>query len=162
VLGWEGYSLHFARELARSFPRVPLPRDYGLFQEGMELGQRLINWHSFQKRYPADGSITIQGPAVPIEKGSYDPQAQRLYMAPETYAAPVSLDAWGYVVSGYEVLRQWVRRRIGLPLDLEIQSQLLDVIWAIEQTVALRPALNDFGERLLAAPHLSMQELGLV
>lgn len=43
----------------------------------------------------------------------------------------------------------------------EIQSQLLDVIWAVEQTVNLRPALNDFGERLLAAPHFSKQELGL-
>jgi hypothetical protein len=74
---------------------------------------------------------------------------------------PVSAEAWGYVVSGYEVLRQWVKRRVGLPLTLEIQSQLLDTIWAVEQTVNLRPALNDFGERLLAAPHLSIQELGL-
>jgi hypothetical protein len=41
------------------------------------------------------------------------------------------------------------------------QSQLLDVIWAVEQTVNLRPALNDFGEHLLASPHFSMQELGL-
>jgi hypothetical protein len=64
------------------------------------------------------------------------------------------------VVSGYEVLRQWVRRRIGLPLSLEIQSQLLDVIWAVEQTVSLRPSLNDFAERLLAAPHFPRQELG--
>jgi len=39
---------------------------------------------------------------------------------------------------------------------------LLDVIWAVEQTVALRPALNDFGERLLTAPHFSMPELGLI
>ena len=161
VIAWEGYSLRFAQELARSFPRVPFPRDHNLFQEGMELGQRLINWHSFQERYPGDGSLTIQGPATAIEKCDYDPQSRRLSLAAETYATPVSLDAWGYVVSGYEVLRQWVRRRIGLPLNLEIQRQLLDVIWAVEQTVNLRPALNDFGERLLAAPHFSIHELGL-
>lgn len=162
VVAWEGYSLRFARELARSFPRVPFPQDYGLFQEGAELGQRLVNWHSFRKRYPGDGSITIQGPATTIEKSAYDPKSRRLSLAVETYAAPVSPDAWGYVVSGYEVLRQWVKRRNGLPLTLEIQSQLLDVIWAVEQTVSLRPALNEFGDRLLAAPHLSIQELGLV
>lgn len=160
VLAWEGYSLRFARELARSFPRVPFPRDYALFQEGIELGQRLINWHSFRERYPGDGSLTIQGPATTIEKSEFDPQSRRLSLAAETYAMPVSLEAWGYMVSGYEVLRQWVRRRLGLPLSLEIQSQLLDVIWAVEQTVNLRPALNDFGERLLAAPHFSRQELG--
>ncbi|MFZ5449970.1 MAG: type ISP restriction/modification enzyme [Thermodesulfobacteriota bacterium] len=161
VLGWEGYSLHFARELARSFPRVPFPRDYGLFQEGRELGQRLVNLHSFRERYPGDGSLTIQGTATTIKQSDYDPQSRRLSLAVATYAAPVSPEAWGYVVSGYEVLRQWVKRRIGLPLTLEIQSQLLDVIWAVEQTVSLRPALNDFGERLLAAPHFSVQELGL-
>jgi len=160
VLGWEGYSLRFARELARSFPRVPFPRDQGLFQEGAALGQRLINLHSFQELYPGDGSITIQGTATTIEKSDYDPQNRRLSLAPQTYVAPVSPEAWGYVVSGYEVLRQWVKRRLGLPLTLEVQSRLLDVIWAVEQTVALRPALNDFGERLLTAPHFSKQELG--
>lgn len=160
VLGWEGYSLRFARELARSFPRVPFPLDYGLFKEGMELGQRLVNWHSSRELYPGDGSIIIQGPATTIEKSDYDPQNRRLSLAAETYAGPVSPEAWGYVVSGYEVLRQWVKRRISLPLTLEIQRQLLDVIWAVEQTVALRPALNDFGERLLTAPHFSKSELG--
>ncbi len=160
VLAWEGYSLRFFRELARSFPRVPFPRDFGLFHEGTELGQRLVSWHSFQEYCPA-GSITIQGPATAIEKGDYDPQSRHLYLATETYAAPVSPEAWGYVVSGYEVLRQWVKRRTGLPLTLEILSQLLDIIWAVEQTVNLRPALNDLGERLLAAPHFSVQELGL-
>jgi len=161
VLGWEGYSLRFARELVQSFPRVPFPWDYGLFQEGMELGQRLVNWHSFRECYPGDGSLTIQGPTTNIEKSDYNPQSRRLCLAAETYASPVSLDAWGYVVSGYEVLRQWVKRRAGLPLTLEIQRQLLDVIWAVERTVSLRPVLNDFGERLLAAPHFSIQELGL-
>jgi hypothetical protein len=160
VLGWEGYSLRFARELARSFPRLPFPRDEALFKEGAALGQRLVNLHSFRERYPGDGSITIQGAAATIDKNDYDPQSRRLALAGETFAAPVSPEAWGYVVSGYEVLRQWVKRRAGLPLTLEIQSQLLDVIWAVEQTVNLRPALNDFGERLLTAPHLSMQELG--
>jgi hypothetical protein len=161
VLSWEGYSLRFSRELVQSFPRVPFPRDYGLFQEGVELGQRLVNWHSFQERYPGDGSLTIQGPETTIEKSDYDPQGRRLSLAAETYVAPVSPEAWGYVVSGYEVLRQWVKRRVGLPLTLEIMIQLLDVIWAVEQTVVLRPALNEFGERLLAAPHFSRHELGL-
>ena len=128
---------------------------------GWALGRRLVNWHSFQERYPGDGSITIQGPATSIEKSEYDPQPRHLSLATETYAVPVSPEVWGYVVSGYEVLRQWVKRRVGLDLTLEIQSQLLDIIWAVEQTVNLRPALNDFGERLLAAPHLSIQELSL-
>jgi hypothetical protein len=152
--------LRFAQELARSFPRVPFPRDYVFFQEGAALGQRLINLHSFREHYPGDGSITIHGPATGIEKYDYDPQSRRLFLAAETYAAPVSPEAWGYVVSGYEVLRQWVKRRIDLPLTLEIQRQLLDVIWAVEQTVNLRQSLNDFGERLLTAPHFSKQEMG--
>jgi hypothetical protein len=71
-------------------------------------------------------------------------------------------EAWGYVVSGYEVLRQWIKWRIGLPLSLEIQSQLVDVIWAVEQIMALRPVLNDFGDACLPPPpHLSRQELRL-
>ena len=82
-------------------------------------------------------------------------------MAADTFAAPVSPEAWGYVVSGYEVLRQWVKRRAGLDLNLDLQRQLLEVIWAVEQTVAMRPALNDFGERLLAASHFNRPELGV-
>ncbi len=151
----------FAWKLARSFPRVPFLRDCGLFREGMELGQRLIAGHSFQERYPGDGSITIHGSAVTIEKSGFDPQSRRLSLAEETCVAPVSPDAWTQVVSGSEVLHPWVKRRIGLPLTLEIQSQLIDVIWAREQTVNLRPALNDFGEWLLSTPHFSRQELRL-
>ncbi|MDD3581124.1 MAG: N-6 DNA methylase [Desulfobacca sp.] len=161
VLGWEGYSLRFAQDLARSFPRVPFPRDYSLFQEGAELGQKLIAWHSFQERYPADGSITIQGSAATIDTCHYDPVTGRLYLANENFVAPVSKEAWEYVVSSYEVLSQWVKRRFHLAFTLELQRQLLEVIWALEQTVNFRPALNDFGERLLTAPHLSRYELGI-
>ncbi len=56
------------------------------------------------------------------------------------------------LVSGYEVLRQWVKRRINLPFTLELQRQLLEVIWALEQTVNLRPALRVISTALRYIP----------
>jgi hypothetical protein len=42
-------------------------------------------------------------------------------LAAETFVAPISAEAWGYEVSGYEVLPQRVKHRVGLPLTLKNQ-----------------------------------------
>ena len=123
VLSAPSYSLEFSRDLARSFPRT-----WPTFQEGVTLGQRVVRLHSFEERYPADGSLEIHGSPQHIEFAEYNPDEHRVEIAPNAWARPVSPEAWAYSVSGYQVLRQWLLRRREVPFDLSLRQELLDVI----------------------------------
>lgn len=161
VLSAPSYSLQFSGDLARSFPRVPLPRDPALFRDAVGLGERLVALHSYEARYPADGSLTIEGYPGRIELAHYDRRECRVRISSDAWVGPVSPEAWTYSVSGYEVLRQWILRRRDVPFDLSLRQQLLDVIWAIERTVELSADLDDLLERVLQGGTLSRAELGL-
>jgi predicted helicase len=161
VLSTPSYALEFSRELAQSFPRVPFPPTWEIFQEGMRIGHELVQLHSFEQTYPADGSLQLSGTSHHIEYAEYSPNDEILYIAPDAQLSPVSCIAWAYSVSGYQVLRQWLLRRRGLPLVLSLRRELLDILWVIERTVDLSDTLDDFFTRLLEGSTLTRNTLEL-
>ncbi|MFQ5894324.1 MAG: type ISP restriction/modification enzyme, partial [Nitrospinota bacterium] len=146
VLACEAYSRRFGRDLARSFPRVPFPKSTTLFSAGAALGKRLLALHTFEESYPNDGSIGLEGKPKTIGTPEYLDEPQVLLIGENARIRPVTPDAWGYQVSGYEVLRQWLERREALSLDRRMIRELFNVIWALEQTVAMRQDLETFLE----------------
>ncbi len=81
--------------------------------------------------------------------------------------APVSRAVWEFSVSGYEVLRGWLgfrmKQRSGRkssPLDeirpaawtAALTTELLELLWVLEATVAAQPELNALLSEILAAP----------
>jgi len=161
VLSAPSYSLEFSRDLARSFPRVPFPRTWLTFQDGVRLGQQLVRLHSFEEGYPADGSLQLHGSPQRIEYAEYNPDEHRVEIAPDAWVRPVSPEAWAYSVSGYQVLRQWLLRRREVPFELALRQELLDVVWIIERTVQMSGELDDLLERLLEGETLTREELAL-
>ena len=84
--------------------------------------------------------------------------------------APVSRAVWEFSVSGYEVLRGWLgfrmKQRSGRkssPLDdlrpaawtAALTTELLELLWVLEATVAAQPELNALLSEILAAPLLT-------
>ena len=87
----------------------------------------------------------------------YDEQTQTLHVGKGEFG-PVAPAVWNYSVSGLQVVKSWLdyRKREpsgkkSSPLDeirparWEFGDELLELLWVLEQTIALQPA----GERLL-------------
>ena len=81
--------------------------------------------------------------------------------------APVSRAVWEFSVSGYEVVKGWLgfrmKQRSGRkssPLDeirpaawtAALTTELLELLWVLEATVAAQPELNALLSEILAAP----------
>ena len=84
--------------------------------------------------------------------------------------APVSRTVWEFSVSGYEVVKGWLgfrmKQRSGRkssPLDeirpaawtAALTTELLELLWVLEATVAAQPELNTLLAEILAAPLLA-------
>jgi len=162
VLSAPSYSLQFSEDLAQSFPRVPFPSSSDVYQEGASLGERLMKLHTLEIEYPGDGSLSYQGQIGEIEDARYLSENERVVLTEEGAGVqPVSEEVWGYSVSGYDVLEGWIECREGFDFDQQIRTELLDVIWILEETVALSDDLDDFLGRLLEGEVLTREDLGL-
>lgn len=161
VLSAPSYTLEFAQDLARSFPRIPFPRDRATYEDAVGLGEVLLALHTFEEAYPADGSLQIVGSPESINRVVYDTDREQIVIGEEAFVGPVSSQAWNYRVSGYEVLREWIERRQDLSeFTLELRQEMLDVIWAVERTVRLGPDLDSLLSDLLSGGTLTRDELG--
>ena len=83
--------------------------------------------------------------------------------------APVSRAVWEFSVSGYEVVKSWLgfrmKKRSGRkssPLDdirpaawtAPLTTELLELLWVLEATVAAQPELNALLSEILTSPLL--------
>lgn len=88
--------------------------------------------------------------------------------------APVSRAVWEFSVSGYEVVRGWLGFRMKVrsgrkssPLDeirpsawdATLTTELLELLWVLEATVAMQPELDTLLADVLAGPLFAANEL---
>jgi predicted helicase len=155
VLAAPSYTRRFAEELRTPGPRVPLPIDGATFSRGAKLGQRLLDVQTYRR--VASGRARVQqgiGEAVPMRSG-YDAAQASVWLG-EGFVGPVGQEVWGYSVSGYHVISNWLRRRLPRrgrrksPLDAvgptrwdpSLTHELLELVWLVEATVELGPELD--------------------
>jgi len=187
VLASPGYVERFSEELTIPGPRIPLTRDRALFTEAVELGRRLIWRHTYGTRFVPGGErpgVVPQGSARAIvavpdiaadypERFSYDEASQTIHVGKGAFG-PVAPEVWAFSVSGFEVVRSWLAYRMkegagrrSSPLD-EIRperwtpaftEEFLELLWVLEATVAIYPALESLLGRVVAGPAFSAAEL---
>jgi hypothetical protein len=175
-------TLAWIAAVARPGPRgcaVPLPRNIGLWKDGLTLGRRSLWLHTRGARFadPADARDTdrlrLPGgsrpyvraplPTVPQpDELAYDPQEQSLWIG-AGQIAPVSPGAWELTAGGVRVLEAWYGRRTaaGEPGSLEAlrpaawtratTSELLELVSVLTLLARLRGEQKDFDARLTAA-----------
>lgn len=163
VLSSSGFTNRYWDELEQPGLRVPVTADSELFNEGVRLGRTLLNLHTFGERFreatagEAGGHARIEepiGPEMP-EEVVYDEVDKRLVVG-KGVIAPVAEDVWAFEISGLQVLRSWVRGRLNRAVGragssssaldavrpeqwtAELDDELLEVIWALEATLAHR------------------------
>lgn len=181
LLGHSHYTKTFWEHLETPGPRVPLTAKRELFDRGVALGRKLMGLHTYGARgeRPAlTGSARLTHPVGPdMPQGFvYDEQAQQLRVGPGV-VQPISSEVYGYSVSSFEVVRNWLRGRLRdpvgkartskSPLDHirpntwseELDSELLELLWTIEALLHLETSQANLLSEVLGGPTVNAATL---
>lgn len=162
VLSSPAYVKRFWDELDQPGPRLPITKNFDLFEEMAAAGRLGFYIHTQGHRFhvpdsrPPTGSgkaklVKRIGDTIP-DSFDYDEEAQRLIVG-DGSIAPVSPAIWAFEVSGWRVLWHWLSNRLRessgrarsseSPLDQirpttwphEYTVELLELIWTLERTI---------------------------
>ena len=167
-------------------PRVPLTTDASLFSQGRDLGRHLLRLHTYGEFSGGDSKIpsgaarcVVPVPDEPADYPdtfAYEPESQTLIVG-EGRFSPLAPDVWEYEVSGLRVVHSWLGYRMKEPAgrrsspldDINPESwppsyttELLELLWVLEGTVAFHPGQEKLLDAVLAGPVLTADELGPV
>jgi Type ISP C-terminal specificity domain len=162
LLSAPSYTRQFAEELRTPGPRVPLVVDAATFSRAVGLGQKLLAVHTYQSVTPGRARVVHEVGAPPPTRFRYD-AAQACVWLGDGCFGPVTADVWASSVSGYPVVRSWLRRRVRRsaksPLDAigpvawdaRLTRELLELLWLIEYTLELGPELDAVLDQAVAS-----------
>lgn len=168
VLAQPAYVERFWDALELPPPRLPLTKNKKLFLQLADHGSRLLNLHTYGRRFGRSDKGYIEAGSARCMVGispdgfevfSYDLETKALRVGDGEFS-PVAPEVWEYSVSGLQVVKSWLgyrkRKRSGRkssPLDdirperweSKMTEELLELLWVLEGTLDLQPE----GERLL-------------
>ena len=72
----------------------------------------------------------------------YDAGAQRVYINPAQYFAPVPPEVWQYRVGGYQVCEKWLKDRRERRLELEDVRTYCLIVTALGHTIELQQEID--------------------
>jgi len=187
LLASPAYTEQFSEELSIPGPRLPLTKDYGLFQQAVEAGKRLIWLHTYGERFIPEGERPGQIPqgtarcrrGIPTSPEGYPEifkygEAERILRVGEGEFIPVAPEVWNFSVSGLEVVKNWLdyRKKAGAgrrssPLDeirperwtAQMTQELLELLWVLEHTLAAYPDLEAILEGVVQSECFTEDEL---
>ena len=181
ALAHPDFATRFASELGSRELRVPITTDAALFGEVRAVGRKLLKLHTYHRRFLAadDPPAVPSGSArctksVPLNEDGYPDAfshdaATRTLRVGDGEFAPVDANVYGFEASGLRVVQSWLRYRMkggagrqSSPLNeirparwpLAFTSELLDLLWVLEGTLALYPEQARLLDRILAGPCL--------
>lgn len=187
ILSSPAYVERFSEDLAEPGPRLPLTKDRELFRATAALGHRLVFLHTYGERFVPEGETAGRLPrgrarcvkAIPESPDRYPEEfdyddARKSLRVGEGEIAPVEPAAWSFSVSGFEVVRSWLAYRMkdgagkkSSPLDeirperwtAEMTEELLRLLWIVEATVEMFPALEENLDRVIGGELFQASEL---
>ena len=184
VMAHSGYTSKFGQELASKEIRVPITLDSELFKRAAAIGKQLLFLHSHGERF-SDDFPRISGSArcsravqsnTPIGTFHYDGSRNVLVIGSGEFN-PVPPEIWNFEVSGLKVIQSWLGYRmanrsgkktsplddIGLPeWTAELNSELLQLLWILENTLALCSDQADLLDEIYSGELLLANSLGEV
>ena len=143
------YRERWAEFLEYDMPRFPFPKNYSLFKNISERGKRLAKLHMFDDktihslnsdilgRFPSFGSNKID-----IIK--YDKEKKIIKINNSQLFENVSNNVWNFRIGGYQVLKQWLRRRRNRELKTQDIKHFTIMIGIINETLTFMKEINPF------------------
>jgi hypothetical protein len=190
VLAQPAFTKRFADELGTRELRVPLTKNAKLFALVRDVGAKLLWLHTYGQRFVPTGKHKGQLPrgaarcvkAVPgdapgyPEKYEYNDATQTLCVGAGEFA-PVAPEVYEFEVSGLKVVQSWLgyrkknpKGKRSSPLDEihpdvwpnEFTTELLELLWVLEATVAGYPAQAKLLAAVVKGPCFKAEELPAV
>jgi hypothetical protein len=178
ALAQPAFTSCYAKELETRELRVPITKDAILFAKVRDTGSRLLWLHTYGERFVPEGKRRGQIPRgearciKPVPGGRddypdsfvYNDSTGTLNIGGGVFA-PVVPQVFGFEVSGLKVVQSWLRYRMrrgagkkSSPLDHirpecwpgQFTTELLELLWVLEATVAGYPEQAKLLERVVA------------
>jgi hypothetical protein len=187
LLATPAYVETYSEELTVPGPRVPVTKDRKLFRQAVHHGRKLIWLHTYGERFMPAGQRPGEVPkgnakisrAVPNSPDKYPEdfsynEATQILRVGEGEFASVSKEVFEFSISGLQVVRSWLNYRMKdgagrstSPLDdirpqnwtTSMDTELLELLWVLEGTVALFPELKQTLEAVIAGEAFRADEL---
>jgi hypothetical protein len=154
LLATRGYVQRFEEELRTPGQRVPLTPDGDVFRRCAALGTELLALHTYRRVRVGEARCMAAGDERWPRQFTYDRASEELTLG-DLRVGPIRTHVWDFSVSGYQVVHGWVRHRMPRrrgksSLDAiapehwtqALSDELLELVWLIEATLALEPALD--------------------
>lgn len=187
ILAQPAFTKRFHDELESRELRVPLTKDANLFERVAEVGRRLLWLHTYGQRFTGQsrhkghmprGAARCRKPVSDKaddypDRFDYEPDDKRLTVGTGTFE-PLEPEVYEFEVSGLKVVQSWLgyRMRSGKgrkssPLDdirpqcwtAQFTTELLELLWVLEATMAEYPKQGQLLEQVLAGPLVDAADL---
>jgi len=187
ALAQPGFTARYAKELETRELRVPITKDAALFAKVLDAGARLLWLHAYGERFVPKGKQcghVPRGAARCVQSVPGDPDgypktfayndATRTLHVGEGEFRPVGRDVFEFEVSGLKAVQSWLNYRMrkgagkkSSPLDeirperwtSQYTTELLELLWVLEATVAGYPEQAKLLETVAAGPCFRGAEL---
>jgi len=190
LLAQASFTRRFMKELETRQLRVSQTKDAGLFWQVVETGERLLWLHTYGQRFsgperPAGKvprgtakctkAVSEQPEDYP-DSFEYNRARKRLTVGTGVFE-PVEPEVFEFEVSGLKVVQSWLGYRMksgkgkkSSPLDeirptqwpAQFTTELLELLWVLEATLASYPEQAKLLEQVLAGPLFQISELPAV
>jgi predicted helicase len=139
VLYSNTYRKKYAEFLKSDFPRIPLCRDYKLFQKMVKLGGKLVELHLTKSSILNRPTARFEGKGDNlVEDVKYDVKKKLVWINTGRHFGPISKDVWDYQIGGYQVMAKWLKDRKGRQLPLEDIKHYCKIATAIRETISVQ------------------------
>ncbi len=181
------FTARYAKELETRELRVPITKNAVIFEKVRDIGARLLWLHTYGERFVPKGKQHGHVPpgtakcvkAVPgnpdryPESFEYNDATFTLHVG-EGQFRPVIPEVFAFEVSGLRVVQSWLKYRMkkgarkkSSPLDdirperwsSQFTTELLELLWVLEATVAGYPEQAKLLEAVTAGPCFNADEL---
>ena len=153
----------FSEELTVPGPRLPVTRDAALFTRAVALGRRLLFLHTYGERFVPEGGKRGQIPSGAAKCVKGIPTSPDKY--PEEFSweesgsgdMPVAVRKARSAKSNSNAGANAEPRRLAKEVcapgwTAALTTELLELLWVLEATVAAQPELDALLSEILAAP----------
>lgn len=140
LLATPAYRARYGERLVNGFPRVLWPAAEEVFARIAELGRKLLETHLLRRPLPA--ASWTDDSATRVAEGFPRYGDGRLWINP-TCGLACDPAVATYRVGTHQVLRKYLRSRLGLPLSAAERKHVARMAAALEETVTLERALDD-------------------
>lgn len=143
------YRKRYQEFLKIDFPRVPITKNYKLFQKFAEFGKQLVDLHLLKSPKLNNPTTKFCGEGNNLVKiRKYDEKNKRLYVNTAQYFENIEKEVWEYMIGGYQVLDKWLKDRKNKYLTAEEIKHYCRIATSLKETIKVQKEIDKFYPRI--------------